>query len=139
MRIENEIYFAPGIKFVDIEWDKPEKLLDPFYKRVCCFYLDQAELFVLNINETNRGDTLSGSAFGCGVICSTTIDFLAGIEFFPNQNVADRYKKWLNNRIPQFRDSDPQKPNQLISARFYYEFRNGLVHEGRIKNAGQFF
>lgn len=142
MRIENEIYFAPGIKFKDLVWDDPNQLVNAFRHRVYGFYLCQAHLFIESWNEQiNLGrerEELSGLAFGCGVICSTAIDFLAVIEFFPSQDVGDRYKKWLNKRIPLCVQPDPQNPKQTISSRFYYEFRNGLVHEGRIKNAGQF-
>ncbi len=142
MRIENEIYFAPGIKFKDLNWNDPKYLIWAFHQRVDGFYLRQANLFIETWNErinvVREREELSGLAFGCGVICSTAIDFLAGIEFFPSQDIGDRNKKWLNRWVSPFQDTDPQNPRQSISARFYYEFRNGLIHEGRIKHAGQF-
>ncbi len=42
-----------------------------------------------------------------------------------------RFKKWLKDNIKEFDTQD-------FAHRFYDEFRNGLVHEGRIKNGGQF-
>ncbi len=143
MRIENKIYFAPGIKFIDLSWDDPKELLKPFEQRVRGYFLDQAYHFISEWNRQVQIDgikkeKLSGLAFGCGVICTTTIDFLAAVEFYPSNNVGDRYKKWLNKHIPILKQLDLQNNSQTISARFYDEYRNGLVHEGRIKNAGQF-
>ena len=143
MRVDNTVYFAPGIEYKQMDWSDPEALISPFRMRVWGFYLKPARYFVDLWNRLSRRlnadkSKLSGLAFGCGVISSTAIDFLAGIEYFPSKDVGDRYKKWLNNRLSLFYIPDPQNQNHLVSARFYYEFRNGLVHEGRIKNAGQF-
>ena len=52
--------------------------------------------------------------------------------------VGERFEYWVKNNIKQFNKPNTDKPSQTLAYRFYDEFRNGLVHEGRIKNAGQF-
>lgn len=42
------------------------------------------------------------------------------------------------NKIPDFNQSDPDNDNNNLAFRFYDEFRCCIVHEGRIKNVGQF-
>ncbi len=42
-----------------------------------------------------------------------------------------RFCTWIKTDLPSFRGA-------AIADRFYCEFRNGLVHEARIKNGGQF-
>jgi hypothetical protein len=43
--------------------------------------------------------------------------------------VGDRIKYWLASEISEF--------DQKLAELFYDHFRNGLVHEGHIKNGGQ--
>jgi len=117
MKIGEILYFSPRYKFIDIDWNDKEKLLEAFKDRVKGFFLDPAE----QLNEKKF-------AFAVGVLCVTTIDFLAKIET-GLKKVGKRIEKWLKyNNINE----------QSIAYRFYKEFRNGLVHEGHITNAGQF-
>lgn len=46
--------------------------------------------------------------------------------------------KWLKKNIKEFCKIDPNFTNRTLADRFNDEFRNGLIHEGRIKNVGQF-
>lgn len=59
-----------------------------------------------------------------------TIDSLARMRF-PENEVGLRIEKWLKNNIDEFKKED-------FAKRFYQDFRCGLVHEGRIKNPGEF-
>jgi len=138
MRIDDQIYFAPGIRFQDLNWDNPLALVDAFKKRVCGLYLIPAQDFITIARNDPDVNRLPGLAFGCGVLCSTAIDFLAGFEFFPSKNVSVRYEKWLLRRIGMLAQANPGNPKKTLAVRFYEDFRNGLVHEGRIKNASQF-
>jgi hypothetical protein len=70
------------------------------------------------------------------LVCVTTIDFIARISI--GENDKNRFEKWLCNNIPHFNKKDPNNGNKTLAKRFYEEFRNGLVHEGRIKGCGQF-
>jgi hypothetical protein len=127
MKVDNELYFAPGIRFLDMDWDDENSLIDAFFQRVIGYYLSPARKLID-----------AAEAFGAGVLCVTTIDFMSGIEEDSTGNVGKRYQRWLVNRIMEFSDPNPDDKTQTLARRFYDEFRNGLVHEGRIKNAGQF-
>lgn len=126
MRIGEILYFSPRYRFVDLSWNNREQLVNAFQDRVQHFYLEAID----TLNQCRR-------AFAAGLICVSTIDFLARIEFGMNA-VPDRIEKWLTKNITPFGEPDPQRPSRTLARRFNDEFRNGLVHEGRIKNAGQF-
>ncbi|MBN1372592.1 MAG: hypothetical protein JW987_11695 [Anaerolineaceae bacterium] len=138
MKIENKIYFAPGIEFKAVDWYDPPGLLNGFVSRVYAYYIDPARNMAkwLPLAENNPSIVL-GIAFGCGVISCTTIDFLARVEL-QKDAVRERYIEWLVNWICGMKVPDPDATQRTTAERFYDEFRNGLVHEGRVKEAGQF-
>lgn len=138
MKVENKIYFAPGIEFKTVDWDDYHALVEHFIARVYAYYITPAKKMSEWLeNAGHDPSVLLGIAFGSGVICCTTIDFLARIELNTNA-VGIRYTQWLKKYIPEMNNSDPDNDQQTIAERFYGEFRNGLIHEGRVKNAGQF-
>lgn len=126
MRIGDILYFSPSYKFSALKWDDKETLIDAFKDRVNGFYIKPA----MKLNEKENG-------FATGVLCVTTIDFLARIVTGTDK-VKKRIIGWLKDNIEEFGKVDPDDPRQTLAERFYEEFRNGLVHEGRVKNAGQF-
>lgn len=126
MRVGDILYFSPKYKFSDINWDDKEDLINAFKDRVKGFYIEPA----VKLNDDKNG-------FAAGVLCVTTIDFLARVTI-GSDNVGERIEQWLRRYINKFNQMDPDNRNRTITRRFYEEFRNGLVHEGRIKNCGQF-
>lgn len=125
MRIGDDLYFSPIYKFKDLDFYKKDTLIDAFRDRVNGFYLKPAKF----LNDYNHW-------FGAGLLCVSTIDFLAKIVI--GGGVGSRIETWLSVNIPVFASVDPNNKSQTLAARFCDEFRNGLVHEGRIKNCGQF-
>jgi len=126
MRIGDILYFSPNYKFSVLNWDDKKILIDAFKDRVKGFYIEPAE----KLNDDKNG-------FAAGVLCVTTIDFLARITIRAD-NVGDRIERWLRKYITKFNQIDSNNRSRTRARRFYEEFRNGLVHEGRIKNCGQF-
>jgi|YelNatPaOPRAMG01_1025707.scaffolds.fasta_scaffold13857_1 hypothetical protein len=126
MRIGDILYFSTKYKFTELEWDDKDNLLEAFQDRVRGFYIEPIE-------ELNK----KCKAFAAGVLCVVTIDFLARIETSPD-GVQKRFEYWVGNNIKEFYTPNLDIPLQEFANRFYKEFRNGLVHEGRIKKAGQF-
>jgi hypothetical protein len=118
---EDTIYFSPSYKFKDIDWSDNAKLINAFKDRVFGFYLNPAE----TLNQKKEG-------FAAGLLCVATIDFLARISLGEKKKPGIRIKEWISENIPDF------KKNSRSPGIFYQFFRNGLVHEGRIKNGGQF-
>jgi hypothetical protein len=127
MKKGENIYFSPEYKFSDLEWDNKESLIQAFCDRVNGYYLKPCE----KLGEEKE------VGFAMGVLCITTIDFLARISTGIGQT-KKRIKKWLLNNIEEFKMKDPNDEKKTLSDRFYEDFRNGIVHEGRIKRAGQF-
>jgi len=126
VKVDEILYFSPTYKYSDINWDDRDNLIKAFKDRLEGFYFKPAK-------ELNRSE----HSFAAGVICVTTIDSLARIET-GSDLVGERYELWLKSNIKQFDEVNPDDLSQTLACRFYKEFRNGLVHEGRIKNAGQF-
>ena len=126
MRDKDGIYFSPNYQFLNLKWNNPENLICAFEDRIKSFYFDPAE----QLNKNNH-------AFASGIICLSLIDLFANLQN-GNFGVRRRYVPWLENNIVDFNSPDPDKLSQTLAKRFYDEFRNCLIHECRIKNAGQF-
>lgn len=77
MRVDNKLFFAPGIEFKDLKWDDVNSLAEALSIRVDGFYLEPTRI-LLN----------SGQAFGAGVLCATIIDFLAAFSENTNTSVG---------------------------------------------------
>lgn len=118
MRIGDFLYFAPDVAFTSIDLSSPT-LGEVWEKRVRAYYLvPSAECIE------------AGHAFAAGLLLTATIDAMARLQFRP-ERVGRRFKRFLTESLPSFHD--PQ-----LAARFYEDFRNGLTHEARIKNGGEF-
>jgi len=126
MRVGDILYFSPKYKFSVLNWDDKKILIDAFKDRVEGFYIKP-------IKKLNGDENV----FAAGVLCVTTIDFLARITIGAN-TVGERIEQWFGKWITEFSQKDPDNQNITLGKRFCKEFRNGLVHEGRIKNCGQF-
>lgn len=125
VNVEGFLYFSPSTKFDKFKSGHldPDVIIDSFIDRTKGFFLDQARVL------------LDKSPFGSiagGVILMSTIDYLARynylISFSKKGKVGERIERWLKEYIPDLKE--PEK--------FYQYFRNGLVHEGRIKGGGAF-
>lgn len=117
MRIGDILFFAPGIRFEHADLSGTD-LPRQFECRIAGFYLDPADRCAEN-----------GFPFAAGVILVTCIDALARMRY--GGGVGMRFKKFITNELPSFAQGNR-------ADRFYDDFRNGLVHEARIKNGGQF-
>lgn len=129
--INGKLHFSPRYTFEDFEYglasNDKDFLIKAFTDRICGFYIKPAtKLICVNKDE---------SAFAVGVLCVSTIDCLASITY-KNEGVGDRFKKWVTKNLTEFDKHD--YTCGTLACRFYNEFRNGLIHEGRIKNRGQF-
>src|SRR5712692_1344469 len=99
---------------------EPIEIADQLERRVEGFYLGPADLL-------NR----KAHAFAAGVVCFAAIDAIARYEVSSGYS-SDRFKKWIA-KLPDFRQLADEELDLV-----YDDFRNGLLHEGRIKRTGQF-
>jgi hypothetical protein len=123
MRVGEVLYFSPKFRFSDLDFNDAEKLIGAFSDRVEGFYLEPARRLLQ-----------AGDAFACGLMCCTSIDFLARYKSVTGSRITE----WLKKNVPEFDKPDPQDRRRTVACRFEADFRNGLAHEGRIKNLGQF-
>jgi len=117
MRIAEMLYFAPDLLFSEVDIDGPT-LPEQFKLRMIGYYIMPAEKCCDK-----------GFAFAAGTLLLTCIDALAGLQF--GNGVGSRFQKFVRERLPSLAD-------EQLARRFYCDFRNGLVHEARIKHGGQF-
>jgi len=100
-----------------------EEVLNAFKQRIEDLYLTPARLLCEKLNEQYNERNKAGYSFALGLICLCTIDALARYKYC-GARTGSRFKKWLIKYIGIEEDD----ANCL-----YNKFRNGLVHEARIK------
>jgi len=136
---EGELYYSPSCKFEYLKGlidNKEEReLLKCFEERVKELYLEPAYVLIKEANDKKSDNSSMGLVFSAGLICVSAIDFLGRFYFgCPKEDkvkVERRFVGWLLKYMsPPF--------NALLAEKFYKDFRNGLVHECRIKNGGEF-
>jgi hypothetical protein len=118
MRIEDHLYFAPGVRFTEVNFDDVH-LPEHLRARIQGFYLQPA--------SECAG---AGHAFAAGVLVLVCIDALARFST-GDPAVGQRFKRFARAKLRSFAAGD-------LADRLYEDFRNGLIHEGRIKSGAQF-
>jgi hypothetical protein len=121
MKIDEILYFAPGIRFSEL-YIEGSDLPDQFKRRVDGFYIEPA-----------KKCAESGCAFAAGTLLVTCIDALARLRFpeISDHKRGRRFNRFAQKHLPSF-------STHYIARRFHDEFRNGLVHQGMLKKGAQF-
>lgn len=122
MKVGDHVYFAPGIRFTDLDLDGP-RLPKQYSARIEGYYLTPAD------RAAKAGD-----AFAAGLLALTAIDAMSRLYFGPNRpsrQVKSDFEFFVRGLLPSF--SEPMKAKIL-----YEKYRNGLVHEARLKDGCQF-
>jgi hypothetical protein len=112
------LFFAPGIGFDQVD---PSDAAFPgqFEHRIESLYLTPAQDCVRNDH-----------AFAAGAVLVSCTDALARFKYGRRATVHDRFTDFASTELRSF--------GGQLSERFYDEFRNGLVHEARLKLGAQF-
>jgi hypothetical protein len=114
------VCFSPNYELSRLITAEPMEIADQIERRIEGLYLGPADLL-------NR----KSHAFAAGVLCFAAIDAITRYEMASGYP-SDRFKKWIA-KLPDF-GLLADKELDLV----HEDFRNGLLHEGRIKRAGQF-
>ncbi len=121
MRVGRQLLFAPpDFTFDRLDLADAPATMAAFVQRIQGFYLRPA-----------RDLASLGHAFASGVLCCSAIDAVARYALPDEHDLERRFATWLKLHVRGF--AAPQ-----VAARFYQDFRHGLVPEGRIKRGGQF-
>jgi hypothetical protein len=123
MRVKDVIHFSPNYPIQKIEFDNKEILIDAFKDRIQSYYINAADV----LNKSNH-------AFAAGAILLTAID---AISYFTEVGAVSTRIKNFCYQIPEIAAKTTEYQNEFAN-RVNDEFRNGLIHEGRIKNGSQF-
>ena len=119
MRIDDLVYFAPDVRFDQVDLGGPD-LPVLLGTRIVGFYLEPA-----------RGCIGRGEGFAAGVLLVSCIDALARFRFGRDMGIGDRIRKFAQEELKSF-------ASNRLSAALYDQVRNGLVHEARLKAGAQF-
>jgi len=123
MRIGDASFFAPGVTFAELDLSGA-RLPEQLHRRIDGYYL-----------QASRACVASGHAFGAGLLQVSAIDALSNFAHGPNRIrrrvVRQDFITFVRTRLQSFTAPD-------VANVFYESYRNGLVHEARIKNGGQF-
>lgn len=125
MRTPNGLYFAPSIRFKELNLDDPEALAIALDRRIENWYLDPAEKIVRYY------------PFASGTLLVCFVDYAAGlIHGRPptKRDVADL----LEEATREFRELDPRRSGKTLAISFVDFVRNGLVHNARLSCGAQF-
>jgi hypothetical protein len=116
-RIDDELQFAPGIPFTALDF-RYGKLPKQFYRRIVGFYLSPA------VELANRRHD-----FAAGLLAVCAADALAG--FITGASGTTERMVGFFRQIDGLGDEE-------VARLFVDHFRNGLVHEARVKSGGEF-
>src|SRR5262245_48348878 len=116
-RIADELYFAPGIRFVDLDF-RGGHLPEQFSRRISGFYL-----------EPSIALARARKDFASGVLAVCAIDALALVMTGTSS---------VSARIVGFCRRIPALASDRCATTFCEHFRNGLVHEARVKKGSEF-
>ncbi len=123
MRKGDDLFFAPGVRSSEVDLVSPG-LAEQYRARIDGFYLAPARLCI----ERDY-------AFAAGLLLVSTIDFMAGLQHsaagLADRSVGADFRRFAREELQSFHTGE-------LAQRLYDEFRNGLSHEARIKNAGEF-
>ena len=115
MRIGDVLYFSPRFRFSDLDIEDTEMLVEALQDRLFGFYLEPASRLLK-----------TADAFAAGLLCCSAIDFVALCSG------EEHPEAWLRKNVPDFAG------DEALAGKFWKWFRDGLVHEGRVKAFGQF-
>lgn len=114
------MFFSKRLQFSDVTWTDEAQVVDALFDRIDSYFIVPA-----------RALAGAGDGFACGLISVCTIDFVAKYCFPNEKEVGVRFCHWVDDNLPEFRRGG-------FGRRLYDDFRNGLVHEGRIKEGSSF-
>lgn len=127
MRFEDEIYFSKNHQWGSINIDDGNDLLNKFKDRVQTLYLEQVTIL-------NKADSYYNS-FAVGVLLFSVIDCLGG--YLTTHNGFENHLQMFLKESEEF-NSEKKDAQRSISKKIRNSFRNGLVHNGRVKDSCQF-
>lgn len=123
MRLQDALYFSPKFKYEVLDLEDVGQLVCAFEDRVKGFYFNPAEKLADDFDS-----------FASGALTMAAIDFI-GYLLYGTAN-SHRIKHFCRG-LKSIRHRQEHEVNDIVK-RINEDYRNGLIHEGRIKRLGQF-
>lgn len=119
MLTPNGLFFAPGIRFRELQLDDPNALASALAKRSECWFLEPA------------AEVANHSPFAAGIILVCFIDSAAEFSGL-------RFVQWLIEAVPSTGNQDRRRGGKMIADSFEEDVRHGLVHHTRLNRGAEF-
>jgi hypothetical protein len=126
--IQGTLFFAPGIKMAEINFDDHDALMAAFAKRV-------RGLFVEPVFFLREGPGKEGALFASALLTAALIESLARVESLYDEKKP--IAAWLHRRLPEFRVELDCGGMKTAADIFEERFRNGLAHFGYVASLGR--
>jgi len=127
MRDKDKLLFSNRFTFEEIDVNDKDRLLEAYEDRIDSYWLKPAKVL-----------SNSKCGFACGVLCVSIMECLARTQYAKFNKRRQQWeidKKGFVDWIQKYFEDESVKK---WAGRIYEDYRCGLVHEGRIKNLGQF-
>ncbi|MDT3779173.1 hypothetical protein PJI16_16530 [Nitrospira sp. MA-1] len=119
MRTPDGLFFAPGLRFKDLDIQDSNALANSLTARAEKWFFDPAKLIA------------NSSPFASGVIVVCFIDSAAKFS-------GMKMPEWLCEAVTNCAKRDPRGNNRTIAVSFKEDVRNGLVHHSRLNRGAEF-
>lgn len=119
MRTPNGLFFAPGIRFKDLDLEDAHVFADALAVRADHWFFEPAT----SITQS--------SPFAAGIIVVCFVD--AAAEF-----TGTTFVQWLQESVPSTAERDPRHTKKSVAESFEEDVRHGLVHHARLNRGAEF-
>jgi hypothetical protein len=113
------LFFAPGVRFRDLDVNDREALANALASRAERWFFEPAE------------SVASSAPFASGIV---TVCFIDAAAEFAGMTMVD----WLQSAVPDTLARDPRRNGKSIAVSFQEDVRNGLVHHARLSRGAEF-
>jgi len=128
--VSGEVFFAPGLRINDIDFNDPNASLAAFESRIEGLFLAPIRLL------ERQSETKEGALFASALLVAALIESLARVEF--SRDTGHLIKDWLEAHVDDFRNVAKIGGSRFsLAAIFDDRFRNGLAHQGFVASAGR--
>lgn len=119
MRTPDGLFFAPGLRFKDLNLDDATALADALRDRAQAWFFKPAR------------HVGGSSPFAAGVVVVCFIDAAATLE-------GTEFAEWIHGALPNSANADPRRLNKTVAESFEEDVRHGLVHHARLNRGAEF-
>jgi hypothetical protein len=126
--IQGTLFFAPGIKMAEINFDDHQALIDAFEKRV-------KGLFIQPVFCLREIPGKEGALFASALLIAALVESLARVEGLDEERKP--IAAWLTRHVPEFARELDFQGRKTAADVFEERFRNGLAHSGYVASLGR--